>query len=98
MPRTANNTDALLKDLQGRLATLVDTAKAEGRQDALDQVKALVGPSPKRSRKASSNGNGAPKKKKRRNGWPKKGTPEHLARVNAIRKGRGLPEVAAAGA
>ena len=97
MPRIANNSDAILTDLQGRLARLVATAKQEGRDEALSQVRSLVSggaatPTGKRGRKPVAAKTARKKSKKpRKNPWADLTPAQRLKRINAIRKGRGLP-------
>lgn len=100
MARLKEDTKTLIADLSARLAKLVEVAKKEGREAALTEVRALVGGAvnigggaPRRGRKP-----GAPKaekpakrKGKRKNPWANLSPEARLARVNAIRKGRGLP-------
>src|SRR5689334_20234097 len=104
VPRLAENTDTLTRDLAARLAKLVEIAKREGREAALADVRGLIG----------SGGGGAPRRgpgrprgsknarrpaaakqaksgRKRKNPWSGLTPEQKLARVNAIRKGRGLP-------
>ena len=94
MPKTST-TDAMLADLTSRLAKLVEAARKEGRDEALAEVRDLVGGKgagtpATRGRKAASKGP-AKRKRKRKNPWAGLTPKQHLARVNAIRKGRGLP-------
>ena len=98
MPRIANTTDALLADLQKRLATLVHVARKEGRDDALADLQKLVTGGRRTTRQAASTTSTAkPKKRRRKSSKPRRNawanyTPEQrLARINAMRKGRGLP-------
>ena len=98
MPRPASTTDALVADLSRRLERLVETARKEGREDALAEVRSLVGgdrssrAGPAR-RKSTTRKAAKPKKQKkpRKNSWAGLTPEQRLARVNAIRKGRGLP-------
>ncbi len=91
MPRIANKTDALLSDLERRLSNLVETARKEGREEALADLRSLVGGAKrgrppgtavKRRRKSS---------KPRKNPWANYSAAEKLSRINKMRKGRGLP-------
>ena len=102
MPRIANETSALLADLHTRLQSVIAAARAEGRAKALEEIRSLVGgggPPTKRGPgrpKGSKNRVAAatPAKKPRKKGkssWAGLTPAQHLARVNAIRKGRGLP-------
>ncbi len=94
MPRIANETNALLADFQRRLERLVETARKEGREEALAEVRHLVaaaGRGPGRPRKTATAAKPAKRKKKRKNPWANLTPEQRLKRVNAIRKGRGLP-------
>lgn len=122
MARIKEESAALLADLTSRLERLVAAARKEGREDALTEVRALVGGAvgavtaaaaparrgpgrprkivgeakPAKAEKAPKAGK-APKAKRAKSKSPRKNpwadlTPEQrLARVNAIRVGRGLP-------
>ena len=95
MPKTATTTDALLADLTSRLGKLVEAARKEGRDEALAEVRDLVGGAgagapATRGRRAASKGP-AKLKKKRKNPWANLTPKERLKRINAMRKGRGLP-------
>ena len=97
MPRPATNTASLLADLKARLEQLAAVARAEGRSEALANLQSVLaggapvrrGPGrPKGSRnepKATKSG------KPRKNPWTGLSKAERLVRVNAIRKGKGLP-------
>lgn len=103
MPRPNEDTKTLVADFTARLEKLVAAARSEGREAALTEVRALVGgavnvaaTAPRRGRKPGSGA--APKaakpaktKGKRKNPWAGLSPEARLARVNAIRKGRGLP-------
>lgn len=101
MPRIANETSAILADIQSRLEKLVEAARQEGRTDALEEVRALVGggaalPARKPGRPKGSGSKTTAKKttkskKPRKNPWANLTPEQRLARVNAIRVGRGLP-------
>ena len=100
MPRTANQSDALLADLQKRLANLVETARKEGRESALSDVRSLVGGGAPRGRPRKATADVSAKaakptrrksSKPRKNPWAKYSAAEKLARINKMRKGRGLP-------
>ncbi len=98
MPRVANNTDALLKDLTDRLEKLVAAARKEGRENALADVRSLVdGSAPaRRGRKPAVVKAAAPKKTRKKSSKPRKNpwatmTPEQKkARVRKMLAGRGL--------
>lgn len=93
MPRLKNETAALVSDLADRLERLVAAARQEGREAALAEVRSLVGGatnvSPARPRAAAN----SPMRKTdgRRNSWSGMTPAARLARVNAIRAGKGLP-------
>ena len=94
-----NQTDALVTDLMARISRLVEAAKKEGRQGALAEVRSLVGGSmgssgAKPSTKSKPAKKAAKKTKSgkpRKNPWAGLSDKDRLKRVNAIRKGRGLP-------
>lgn len=103
MPRIANDTDALVKDLISRVERLIDVAKTEGREEALAEVRSVVGgASPRQEpagrRTASSRGakrfpkKAKPKKKPDgRKGWWDTATPaQKKARIRKMQAGRGL--------
>ena len=96
MPRIANNSDAILTDLQGRLARLVATAKQEGRDEALSQVRSLVSggaatPTGKRGRKPVAAKTARKKSKKpRKNPWATMTAKQRKDRVRKMLAGRGL--------
>jgi len=102
MPTMQQETAALLSDLTSRLERLVDVARNEGRDAALAEVRHLVGggtldvvgrgPGRPKGSKNKPTSHGAPAAKaKRRNSWAGLSAESRLARVNAIRKGKGLP-------
>lgn len=98
MPRMPNDVQTLAADLASRLDRLVAAAKQEGREEALAGLRGLLGGAAPARRgpgrpKGSKN---APKTakapgKRRKNSWSGLTAEQKLARVNAIRKGRGLP-------
>jgi hypothetical protein len=105
MPRPSNELAALVSDLQSRLAHVVDVARAEGNASALEQIRSLVGGGsidgggtpvrrgpgrPLGSRNKPKAGASAKPKQKRKNSWSGLSAAARLARVNAIRKGKGL--------
>lgn len=97
MPRMKNETSALLADLHRRIDSLVAAAKKAGHDEALGHIRALVagggvvkrgpGRPPKNPLAAAS----AKPKKRRKNSWAGLSPSARLARINAIRKGKGLP-------
>ena len=95
MPRVANNTDALLKDLFSRLEKLVETARKEGRDEALADVRNLVdggAPATKRGRKPAA-AEAKPRrksKKPRKNPWATMTPEQKKERVRKMLAGRGL--------
>jgi hypothetical protein len=104
MPPAANDTSALLADLHSRLARVVEIAAQEGRDSALAQVRSIVGGDSvpvgpiRRGRGRPLGSKNKPKadavakpKQKLKNSWAGLSPAARLARVNAIRKGKGLP-------
>lgn len=100
MPRVANTADALLQDLIARLEKLVDTARKEGRDEALADVRNLVegGGAPRgRGRKAAAT-TAAPAEKQtrkksrkpRKNPWASMTPEQKKERVRKMLAGRGL--------
>ena len=88
MPRIANDTNALLADLQKRLERLVDTARKEGRNDALAEVRALV--SGTVQARATGGAKKTARKKKRKNPWATMTKKEREDRIRKMLAGRGL--------
>lgn len=101
MSRTPNATDALISDLQKRLEKIVEAAREEGRSQALAEIRSLVGGggapaaaarAPRAAKAAAPKAASTTKSgAKRKNPWAGLSDEDRLARVNAIRKGRGLP-------
>jgi hypothetical protein len=104
MPPIATETSMLIADLQARLARVVEVATQEGRDTALAQVRSIVGGGgvavgpirrgpgrPMGSKNKPKDAATAKPKQKRKNSWAGLSASERLARVNAIRKGKGLP-------
>ena len=97
MTRVANETAALVADLWSRLEQLAEVARAEGRSQALANLQSvLAGGAPVRRGPGRPKGSrNKPKtaaaRKPRKNSWSGLSPAQRLARVNAIRKGRGLP-------
>ena len=107
MPRIADESSLLLADLHSRLQRVLEAAHQEGRTSALNEIRNLVGGGsatvpvrrgpgrPKGSKNAPKAAAATPAdakpKKKRRNSWSGLSAAERLVRVNAIRKGKGLP-------
>ena len=90
MPRIADDTAALLADLNKRLQRLVDAARKEGRDDALAEVRRLVG---------GGGGSGvhdgpakkpAKRRKKRKTWWDTATKKQKAERVKKMLAGRGL--------
>ena len=78
-------------DLMARLERLIATARAEGRREALDEVRQLVGGAEPREPGRLAESKPARKTgKTRRNPWEGLSPAERLAKVNALRVGRGL--------
>ncbi len=90
MPRIANETAAILADFQRRLERLVETARKEGREDALAEVRRLVGGGAKRGRPRQAAKKPAKRKKKRRNPWDHMTPAQRKERVRKMLAGRGL--------
>ena len=95
MPRVANNTDAQMKDLIARLEKLVETARKEGRDEALADVRKVVegeATTTKRSRKAPAKAKKPRKKSKkpRKNPWANMTPEQKKERVRKMLAGRGL--------
>ena len=96
-----SNAAALLQDLKSQIDRAVAAARAEGHAAAMAEIRSLVGGGaapmkrgPGRPRKdAVVAAAEAPRKtrKLRKNPWARLSPAERLARINAIRKGRGLP-------
>jgi len=99
MPRIASETSALLADLHTRLQGVVAVARAEGHANALNEIRSLVGggapakrgPGRPKGSKNKPKSAAAKPKQKRKNSWAGLSAAERLVRVNAIRKGKGLP-------
>jgi hypothetical protein len=93
MPRMKNESSVLLADLKARLDRMVATAKHEGRDEALVQLRnVLGGAAPRRGpgRPPKSAAAAAKPKRKRKNPWTSM-TPEQKAeRVRKMLAGRGL--------
>jgi hypothetical protein len=93
MPRIANETGALIADMQKRLHKLVEVAKHEGRSEALEEVRALVGGGAvKRAGSTAAAAKTAPRKpaKKRKNPWATMTPKQKADRVRKMLAGRGL--------
>lgn len=99
MPRIANETGALLADLEKRLARLVDVARKEGREEALAEVRALVAggagaakPGRKTTKKAAQKAAKKTSKprKKRKNPWDSMTPAQRKERIRKMQAGRGL--------
>ena len=100
MPRPSSEFAALVSDLHARIARVVEAAHQHGRAQALTEIRSLVGsgtpmnrgPGRPRGSKNKPKAAAAMKpRKRRRNSWAGLTPAERLARVNAIRKGTGLP-------
>ena len=100
MPRLPNETSVLVADLKSRIDRIVESAARSGREEALTQIRALVGGGlpvkrgpgrPPKSSYATSPAAAAPKpKKKRRNPWAHMTPEEKAERVRKLLAGRGL--------
>lgn len=91
---------ALLATVQSMLRRLVEASAAEGREAALASITdQLLGTRARRGRPAGRKGRRAraaapvakKSRKRRKNPWATLSPADRLARINAIRKGRGLP-------
>ena len=100
MSRMNAETAAMLADLHRRIDQIVEAAKSQGRDEALGHIRSLVGGTalpakrgPGRPRKDGSSAApaAAAPKQRRKNSWAGLSAADRLARVNAIRKGKGLP-------
>ena len=99
MPRPANDLAALVAQLKARLERLAATARSEGHSAALAHLSAVLsGAAPVRRSPGRPRGSrNKPKavvakpKRRRKNPWANLSPVQKLARINAIRKGRGLP-------
>ncbi len=106
MPRTTPSTQSLVAEFNATLARIVAAAHAEGRDAALDEVRGLIGGgaaagtapvvAKKRGRPFGSKNKAKPAakvatgRKTRRSSWAGLTPEARLARINAIRVGRGL--------
>ncbi len=93
MPKTST-ADAMVADLTSRLAKLVEAATKEGRDEALAEVRDLVGGAGARApatggRKAASKGP-AKRKKKRKSWWDTATAKQKAERTRKMLAGRGL--------
>jgi hypothetical protein len=105
MPRFSPEFAAMLSDLHARIARVVEVAREEGRAHGLDEIRSLVGggaaaspvrrgpgrPRGSRNLASAAAAPAAGPKKRRKNSWSGLTPEQRLARVNAIRKGKGLP-------
>ena len=91
MPRIASDSDAMLKDLTTRLKNLIAAAKREGRDEAMAEVRNLVGGTAKRGPGRPRKSTKKPaKKKKRKNPWASMTPKQKAERVRKMLAGRGL--------
>jgi hypothetical protein len=84
---------ALVADLKNRIDQIVAAARDEGRAQALAEIRSLVGGgevSIKRGPGRPRSSANKPKSDKRKSSWSSMTPEARLARVNAIRKGKGL--------
>src|ERR1041385_4204183 len=100
MPRTSPEFAALVSDLHARLARVVEAAHQEGRAQALGEIRSLVGSGapvkrgpgrPRGSKNRPKAAAASKPRRRRKNSWSGLSPEARLARINAIRKGRGLP-------
>ena len=93
MPRIANETNAMIADITRRLERLVEVARKEGHDSALDDVRRLVGGAAgaKRGPKPGAAAKPARKtRKKRKNPWDKYTPEQREARIRKMLAGRGI--------
>jgi len=83
----------VVEDLRARIEGLLEAAREEGRHEALADVRRLFEGTPGKGvpRTTERASKATPKKAKRRNSWAGLSDEQRLVRVNAIRKGKGLP-------
>jgi hypothetical protein len=98
MPRLKNETTVLIADLKARLDRIVTVAKQQGRDQALTEIRALVGGGlpvkrgpgrPPKSSYATAPVARKPRKK-RRNPWASMTSEQKADRVRKMLAGRGL--------
>jgi len=100
MPRLKNETNVLIADLKARLDRVVSVARQQGRDQALTEIRALVGGGlpvkrgPGRPPKSSYATHAAPvarkARKKRKNPWASMTADQKADRVRKMLAGRGL--------
>lgn len=98
MPRLKNETSVLIADLKARLDRIVAVAAQQGRDQALTEIRALVGGGlpvkrgPGRPPKSSYAVAPAPRRsgKKRKNPWASMTAEQKADRVRKMLAGRGL--------
>jgi hypothetical protein len=97
MPRLKNETSVLIADLKARLDRIVAVAAQHGRDQALTEIRALVGGTlpvkrgPGRPPKSSYAAPAARKpRKKRKNPWASMTADQKADRVRKMLAGRGL--------
>src|ERR1051325_7255126 len=104
MPRTSDETAALLAGLRVHIDSVIAAARRQGHDDAMNEIRSLVsgsapvkrGPGRPRGSKNASKSAAAPAaakpvRKKRKSSWAGLTAEQRLARVNPIRKGKGAP-------
>lgn len=96
MPRLKNETNVLLADLKARLDRIVAVARQHGRDQALTEIRALVGGGlpvkrgPGRPPKSSYAPVARKPRKKRKNPWASMTADQKADRVRKMLAGRGL--------
>jgi len=98
MPRIANETSALLADLQDRLQRVIEAARQEGHDQALADVRSLVGGGgapqahrgPGRPRGSKNTPKVTKAGKPRKNPWAHMTADQKAERVKKMLAGRGL--------
>ncbi len=96
MARMKASLDGLIEDFRKRLSVVIEEARDTGRADAMAEIQRAVGGRMNRAMGKRRSGRPAKAKmrksgKKRKNPWAGLSPEKKLERVNAIRKGRGLP-------
>jgi hypothetical protein len=100
MPRLSPELSALVTDLHNQIARAIESARQAGRAEALGEIQSLVGNGdavkrgpgrPRGSTSPSPSAAAALPGKRRKSSWAGLSPAARLARVNAIRKGKGLP-------
>jgi len=102
MPSPSNELSALVSDLHARLTHVLEVARADGNARALRKIESLFGggasakrgpgrPLGSKNRPKTAVAATPKKRDGRSNSWSRLTPTQRLARVNAIRKAKGLP-------